>query len=249
MDNKVIIVTGAAQGLGRNASLYLAKEGAIIVALDRQEVTETLAEIEEVGGTCIGLRADVSKASEVDRAFAAAITRFGRIDVLINCAALFTTLEHQSFFDIDPDEWDRVFAVNTKSVFLCAKSAGRQMIKQGSGSIINIASNVVSYGMANFLHYVASKSAVIGITRSVARELGQYGIRVNAVSPGFVTTEITAEYRTEEYRKGIVATQCIAEPLLPDDIAAVLAFLASDSSHLITGQTLLVNAGSHMGPA
>ena len=123
------------------------------------------------------------------------------------------------------------------------------MIEQGSGSIINIASNVVSYGMANFLHYVASKSAVIGITRSVARELGQYGIRVNAVSPGFVTTEITAERRTEEYRKGIVATQCIAEPIMPDDVAAVLAFLAADSSRLITGQTLLVNAGSHMGPA
>jgi 3-oxoacyl-[acyl-carrier protein] reductase len=249
LQGKVIIVTGAAQGLGRNTALYLARQGATIVAMDRQPVEAILAEITAIGGTSLGVRVDVSDATEVEDTFKAAIAEFGRIDVLINGAALFTTLEHQSFFDIDPDEWDRVFAVNTKSVFLCSRAAARQMIVQRSGSIINIASNVVSYGMANLLHYVSSKAAVIGITRSTARELGEFSIRVNAVSPGFVTTEITAAYRSEEYRRGVVATQCIEEPIQPDDISAVLSFLASDESHLITGQTLIVNGGSHMGPA
>lgn len=246
---KIIVVTGAAQGLGRHTAIYLANEGATIVAIDRQEVDSTIQAVEAVGGTCLGLRADVSNAEEVENAVAAAIAKFGRIDVLINGAALFTTLEVKPFFDIDPDEWDRVFAVNVKSVFLCSKAVGRQMVTQKSGSIINIASNVVSYGMANFLHYVASKAAVVGTTRGLARELGRHGIRVNAVSPGLVSTDIITGSRSQEYIDGVVSTQCIAEPIVPDDIAAVLAFLSSDSSHLITGQTMLVNAGSHMGPA
>ncbi|MEO9198816.1 MAG: SDR family oxidoreductase [Antricoccus sp.] len=242
-------MTGAAQGLGRSSALYLAREGASIVAIDRQSVAETIDAVNAAGGVCVGVTADVAIAHEVDDAFAEVIGRFGRIDVLINGAALFTTLDQRSFLDIEPDEWDRVFAVNTKSVFLCSKAAAKQMIRQSSGSIINIASNVFSYGMANFLYYVASKAAVVGITRGVARELGPYGIRVNAVSPGLVSTEVISGTRSRDYIDGVVSTQCIAKPIMPDDIAAVLTFLSGDSSHLITGQTLLVNGGSHMGPA
>ena len=241
-------MTGAAQGLGRMACSYLARHGATIVALDRHSIDGTLEEISGIGSPNLGVRADVSKLPEVEAAAEEAVREYGRIDVLINGAALFTTLKHSSFMDIDPDEWDRVFQVNTKSVFLCARAVAPQMISQGSGSIINIGSNVVSYGMANFLHYVASKSAIVGMSRSLARELGPHRVRVNTVSPGFVTTEITGK-RPEEYRKGVIATQAITEAILPEDIAAVLAFLSSDASRMVTGQDWLINGGSHMGPA
>lgn len=249
LSGKVVLLTGAAQGLGKVAAVYLATRGATIAALDRQGVSATVAAVEEVGGRCLALQADVSCADDVDAAFAAASAEFGRIDALVNGAALFTTLKQQSFLEIDPDEWDHVYSVNVKGVFLCSRAAGRQMMTQKFGSIINVASNVFSYGMGNFLHYVSSKASVVGITRGVARELGPYGIRVNAISPGLVSTDIISGTRSAAYIDGVVATQCIPEPIMPSDIAAVMAFLASDDSRLITGQTLLVNAGSHMGPA
>lgn len=249
LQNKVIVLTGAAQGLGRFAAVYLAQRGAIIAALDRQDVSTTVKEVEMAGGVCLGVQVDVSSVDDVNAAFDAVAAKFGRIDALVNGAAIFTTLKQQSFLDIDPNEWDRVYSVNVKGVFLCSRAAGRQMIAQRSGSIINIASNVFSYGMGNFLHYVSSKAAVVGITRGVARELGTYGIRVNAISPGLISTDIISGSRSSDYIDGVVATQSIPEPILPSDVTAVMAFLASDDSHLITGQTFLVNAGSHMGPA
>lgn len=248
LDGKVTIVTGAAQGLGRVTARYLAERGAAVVAVDREDCSATVADVQNAGGDAHAVRADVSNASDFEAAAAEAVDRFGQIDALINGAALFTTLQHASFLDIDPDEWDRVFQVNTKSVFLGAKAIAPHMIARRSGSIINIGSNVVTYGSLNFLHYVASKSAIVGMSRSLARELGPHNVRVNTVSPGFVTTEITGQ-RPEEYRKGIVAKQVLAEPILPHDIAAVLAFLASDASRMITGQDWLVNGGSQMGPA
>lgn len=248
LEGKVIIVTGAAQGMGRTVSSYLAERGATIAALDRQDVAQTIEEIADFGGDSLPLQADVSDLDQLTAAAAEVASKFGKIDVLINGAALFTTLSHSSFMDIDPDEWDRVFQVNTKSVFLGARAVAPHMISQRSGSIINIGSNVVSYGMANFLHYVASKSAIVGMSRSLARELGPHLVRVNTVSPGFVTTEITGE-RPEEYRQGVISTQAITEAIRPTDIAAVLAFLSSDASRMVTGQDWLINGGSHMGPA
>lgn len=248
LEGKVIIVTGAAQGMGRTVSSYLASRGAIIAALDRQDVSSTIDELAVSGFSSLALQADVSNLEQVSAAVDRVVTEYGRIDGLINGAALFTTLKQSSFLEIDPEEWDRVFQVNTKSVFLCSRAVAPQMIRQKSGSIINIGSNVVSYGMANFLHYVASKSAIVGMSRSIARELGPHQIRVNTVSPGFVTTEITGE-RSEEYRRGVISTQAITQAIGPTDIAAVLAFLSSDASRMITGQDWLVNGGSHMGPA
>jgi len=140
-------------------------------------------------------------------------------------------------------------SVNVRSVFLCGREAARPMRDAGSGRIVNIASNVTTFGMANLLHYVASKSAVVGITRSMARELGPAGIAVNAVAPGLVTTEITEQTVPEEYRRLVAEGQCLQQPILPADIAQAVAYLAGPTARMVTGQTLLVNGGATMGPA
>ena len=140
-------------------------------------------------------------------------------------------------------------AVNLRSVFLCSRAASGPMREARQGRIVNIASNVITFGMANLMHYVASKAAVVGMTRSMARELGPFGIAVNAVAPGLVTTEITVQTVPEEYRKLVAAGQCLTEAILPSDIAAAVAYLAGPSARMVTGQTLLVNGGATMGPA
>jgi 3-oxoacyl-[acyl-carrier protein] reductase len=167
----------------------------------------------------------------------------------VNNVGLFAGIERRPFWEIDVAEWDRLMAVNVRSVFLCSRAASAPMREAGSGRIVNIASNVITFGMANLMHYVASKSAVVGITRSMARELGPFGIAVNAVAPGLVTTEITAETVPLEYRELVRKGQCLQEAIVPSDIAEAVAFLASAAARLVTGQTLLVNGGATMGPA
>jgi 3-oxoacyl-[acyl-carrier protein] reductase len=142
-----------------------------------------------------------------------------------------------------------VLGVNIRSVFLCSRAVSEPMRAAGRGRIVNIASNVVTFGMANLMHYVASKSAVIGMTRSMARELGTSGIAVNAVAPGLVTTEITTETVSAEYRELVAKGQCLQLPILPDDIAQAVTYLCSPAARMVTGQTLLVNGGATMGPA
>jgi NAD(P)-dependent dehydrogenase (short-subunit alcohol dehydrogenase family) len=162
---------------------------------------------------------------------------------------VFSTVERRPFWEIPVEEWDFMQRVNVRSVFLVTKAATRSMREARRGRVVNIGSNVVSFGMADFLHYVASKAAVVGMTRSLARELGPFGIAVNAVSPGLVTTEVTTETVPAEYRAAVAGGQCLKEPLVPDDIAEAVAYLASPAARLITGQTLLVNGGASMGAA
>jgi 3-oxoacyl-[acyl-carrier protein] reductase len=169
--------------------------------------------------------------------------------VLVNNAGLFAGIERRPFWEIELEEWEHVVGVNVRSVFLCSRRVARPMREAGRGRIVNIASNVVTFGMANLLHYVASKAAVIGITRSMARELGPSGIAVNAVAPGLVTTEITEQTVSEEYRRLVAQGQCLQEAILPQDIADAVAYLAGPAARMVTGQTLLVNGGATMGPA
>lgn len=249
MGGKSVLVTGAAQGLGRVISRHLAARGVIVGAVDVQDPAETIALIESDGGVGLSIRADVTSPSDMKAAAEQLVSRAGRIDGLVNGAALFTALDRGGFMDLSLDEWDRTFAVNVKSVLVCTRAVTPYFAAQKSGSIVNIGSNVVSYGAANFLQYVSSKSAIIGMTRSLARELGPDRVRVNTVSPGLVTTEVTSIQRSDEYRQRVIDTQCITEPIRPRDVAELVSFLLSDASRYVTGQDWLVNGGSHMGPA
>jgi len=246
---QVAVVTGAARAIGRETAETLAARGASIVSIDLVDADETVAAIESRGGSALSIVSDVSAEDAVGSAFERALEAFGRIDVLVNNAGVFAGVERRPFWEIPVDEWDRLMAVNLRSVFLCSRAASGPMREARQGRIVNIASNVITFGMANLMHYVASKAAVVGMTRSMARELGPFGIAVNAVAPGLVTTEITVQTVPEEYRKLVADGQCLTEAILPSDIAAAVAYLAGPSARMVTGQTLLVNGGATMGPA
>jgi 3-oxoacyl-[acyl-carrier protein] reductase len=246
---RVAVVTGAARAIGRETAETLAARGAAIVSIDLADANATVDAITSRGGEAVSLVADVADEGAVERAFEQALEAFGHIDVLVNNAGVFADVERRPFWEIPVDEWDRLMAVNLRSVFLCSRAIAAPMREAGQGRIVNIASNVVTFGMANLMHYVASKAAVIGMTRSMARELGPFGIAVNAVAPGLVTTEITMKTVPAEYRKLVAEGQCLREPILPGDIATAVAYLAGPLSRMVTGQTLLVNGGATMGPA
>lgn len=247
MHGQVAVVTGGARAIGREISETLARRGATVVSLDLTDSAATVAAIEAEGGAAAGLVCDVTDEQAIDGAVAEVLQRFGSIDVLVNNAGVFSTMERRPFWEIPAEEWDLMFAVNVKSVFLVSKAVSGSMREAGRGRIVNISSNVYAFGMPNFMHYVASKGAVVGITRSMARELGPFGIAVNAVGPGLVTTEVTKETVPAEYREMVARGQCLTEPLVPADIAAAVAYLASPAARLVTGQTLLVNGGATMG--
>lgn len=246
---QVAVVTGGARAIGRAIAETLGGRGATVVSVDLSPSDETVAAIEAAGGQALSFVGDVTDEISVARAVDAILEAHGRIDVLVNNAGLFAGIERRPFWEIDLTEWDRVIGVNVRSVFLCSREVARPMREAGGGRIVNIASNVITFGMANLLHYVASKSAVVGMTRSMARELGPAGIAVNAVAPGLVTTEITEQTVPEEYRRIVAEGQCLQQPILPEDIAQAVAYLAGPTARMVTGQTLLVNGGATMGPA
>jgi 3-oxoacyl-[acyl-carrier protein] reductase len=246
---RVAVVTGAARAIGRETAELLAARGATIVSIDLADAEALVETVTSRGGSAISLEADVAEEGAVETAFREVLDRFGQVDVLVNNVGQFADIERRAFWEIPTEEWDRLMAVNVRSVFLCSRAAANPMRAAKSGRIVNLASNVVTFGMANLMHYVASKAAVIGMTRSMARELGPFGIAVNAVAPGLVTTEITVRTVPEEYRRLVAQGQCLQEAILPSDIAEAVAYLAGPAARMVTGQTLLVNGGASMGPA
>jgi len=249
LEGQVAIVTGAARAIGRETAETLAARGATVVSIDLLPADATVAAIEARGGRALAVTGDVTDEISVARAVDGVLEAYGRIDVLVNNAGLFAGIERRPFWEIDLDEWERVVGINVRSVFLCSREVAAPMRAAGSGRIVNIASNVITFGMANLMHYVASKAAVVGMTRSMARELGPSGIAVNAVAPGLVTTEITEQTVPEEYRRLVAQGQCLQEAIVPSDIAEAVAYLAGPAARMVTGQTLLVNGGATMGPA
>jgi NAD(P)-dependent dehydrogenase (short-subunit alcohol dehydrogenase family) len=247
LSGKVAIVTGAARGLGRAYCEALAKEGACVVAADLNPCTDTVDAIVAAGGSGVAIQVDVSNAESCDSMAQRAMESFGRVDVLINNAALYAGLKGARFENLDETQWDRVMQVNVKGTWLASRAVVASMRAGGGGSIINIASLAAVFGLPYGLDYVASKAAVIGMTRGMARELGNDQIRVNAVAPSAVMTEGTEEFFGEKFEKAkavIASNQLIARNLEPEDLTGTIIYLASDASRFVTGQTHMVDGGS-----
>jgi NAD(P)-dependent dehydrogenase (short-subunit alcohol dehydrogenase family) len=244
--DKVVLISGAARGLGFEYARSLGEAGARVVAGD---VADCTAAANAAGNGAIGVRLDVTEITSADSMVELAMERFGRVDALINNAALYGSLRGGRFNQIAESDWDATMAVNVKGIWNCCKAAVPAMRQSGGGSIVNIASLAATYGMPFALHYTTSKAAVIGLTRGLARELGRDNIRVNAVAPSAVMTEGTAEFFGERLDRGleVVRTgQSIQRTLEPTDLAGTIAWLISDGSRFVTGQTIAVDGGTVM---
>jgi NAD(P)-dependent dehydrogenase (short-subunit alcohol dehydrogenase family) len=241
---KVAIVTGAAQGIGRTYALALARAGARVCVSDIVQPTEVLAEIERAGCQAIGVQADVSSRASLDAMVAATRRAFGRLDVLVNNAGLFAGLSMKGFDAIPEQEWDRVMEVNVKGTWLAVAAAAPLMREGGGGKIVNISSATTFKGTPFLLHYVASKGAIVALTRSLARELAPGNICVNAIAPGLVMSQnVQGHPDWQEAAAAIVASRAIKRDSVPDDLIGALLFLTSDDSNFVTGQTLVVDGG------
>jgi 3-oxoacyl-[acyl-carrier protein] reductase len=247
LKGRVAVITGAAQGIGRALAIACAGEGAAVVVADRDvEHGRAVADAcVQAGHTAVAAEVDVTLADSVARMVDTTISAYGQLDVLINNAALFSTIKMKPFQEISLDEWNAVIAVNLTGVFLCCRAVSAPMRSQGGGRIINMSSATALFGRPNYLHYVASKAGVVGLTRGLARELGEFGITVNALMPGSVETEIKRDSVNPDQVKQIIASQSIHRRLTPDDIVGTAVFLASAESGAISGQSIVVDGGAN----
>ena len=245
---RVAIVTGGASGIGKALATRLAQDGAAVVVADLRQYEEAAAEIAKAtGARTLGLKVDVASEQEVARMAEETSGKFGRIDILVNNAALFSTLEPRPFEKIDAAEWRRVMEVNTLGVFLCCRACVPHMRKGGGGRIINLASGAPLKGVPLLLHYVSSKGAVIAFTRALAREVGKDSITVNALAPGFTLSEgILKSDAHVKHGEPSRASRAIARDERPDDLVGAVSFLASEDAAFMTGQTVVVDGGSAM---
>jgi NAD(P)-dependent dehydrogenase (short-subunit alcohol dehydrogenase family) len=241
-EGRVTIVTGAGQGIGRAYAKRFAAEGASVVVADVNE-RKGAAVADELGGEALFVATDVSRRGSCEALAAQTLDRFGRIDVLVNNAAIFSTIEMKPFWEIADDEWDELMGVNLRGVWLATSAVVPSMRERGSGAVVNISSGVIWLGRPDYAHYVASKAGVFGLTRAMARELGPDGVRVNCVTPGPVYTEIPRGTVTEEQKQAMLGLQAIKRSAQPDDIVGAVLFLASDDSDFISGQTINVDGG------
>jgi NAD(P)-dependent dehydrogenase (short-subunit alcohol dehydrogenase family) len=246
---KVVAITGAARGLGQEFARSLAAAGARVIAADINDCSATLDLVRAEQAEGIAARLDVTDPGSARDMVEAATRGFGRLDALINNAALYGALHGGRFDEIEEAEWDAAMAVNVKGIWNCCKAAVPAMRQGGGGSIVNIASLAATYGMPFGLHYTTSKAAVIGLTRGLARELGRDRIRVNALAPSAVITDGTREFfgpRMERALETIKSSQTIQRNLVPEDLAGTVLWLISDASGFVTGQTIAVDGGTVM---
>ncbi len=246
LKGRVAIVTGGARGLGKDYALRLSEEGARIVVADILDATNVAHEIEKRGGEVMALRTDVADEQSVNDMVHKTIEGFGRIDILVNNAAIFADVVKRPFHEMLVEEWDRMMGVNLRGTFLCCKAVYPQMKKQGKGKIINVSSGTVFSGNPYLIHYVTSKGGVIAFTRVLAREVGNDGICVNAVAPGFTISEAIRGNPTfpEQTRTMVAGTRCFKRDEQSEDVTGTVLFLASDDSDFITGQTIVVDGGA-----
>ena len=244
-NGKTAIVTGASRGIGAEIAKQLASQGAKIVVNysgSQAKAEAVVEEIQQAGGEALAFKADVSDSVAVKSMVDEAIKRFGSVDILVNNAGI---TRDNLMMRMKDDEWDDVININLKGVFICTKAVTRQMMKQRSGRIVNVASIVGVMGNAGQANYVASKAGVIGLTKTTARELSSRGITANAVAPGFITTDMTDKL-SDEVQKAMLDQIPLGRFGEPGDVAKAVLFLASDEASYMTGQTLHLDGGMVM---
>lgn len=243
-DREVVIVTGGANGIGRTYCLSLAEAGYRVAVADIADPTEVADEIGERGGEAMPVRVDVAAAESTTRMADAVAERWGRIDALINNAAYFTTIHKARFDELGVDDWDRAYQVNVRGTWLCCRAVFPYMRARGYGKIVNTSSMVVPTAVPYFLHYVASKSAIVGLTRALAREVGPYGIAVNTISPCYVPHDPTYVARQDdELGRQIVRERIFQREMTREDLVGTMLYLVGHGSDFVTGQNLYVNGG------
>jgi NAD(P)-dependent dehydrogenase (short-subunit alcohol dehydrogenase family) len=242
----VAIVTGAAQGIGAAYARALAAEGAKVIIADILDGSELADEITASGGTAIAMTIDVTDANSIQSMVEDTLSRFGKIDILINNAALFANLGHNRFDDIPDDEWNNVMNVNVRGVWQVSKAVVPAMRERQYGKIVNIASTTALKGTPMMLHYVSSKGAVLAMTKAMAREVGDDGICINVVAPGLTMSEGVLEKGvwTEEWIDRNVASRTLKRRAIPEDLVGAVLFLSSRDADFITGQTMVIDGGA-----
>ena len=242
---RVVIITGAGQGIGRVFAKAFAMAGASVVIAERNtdKAAAVSAEIMKAGGTALAVETDVADEASVKEMVEVADDEYGRIDVLINNAGIFSTLAMRPFDQIPLDEWEQVLRVNLTGPFLCARAVLPAMRRAKWGRIINVASGAVRLGRPHYLHYIATKSALMGMSLSMARELGPDNITVNAILPGATFTEIERKTITRAQKERVIAMQCVPRAETPEDLVGTVMFLASEASTFVTGQSINLDGG------
>ena len=247
LDDSVVIITGGARGIGRAYALGMAAEGASIVIADIGDATAIVEEVRAAGGPVESVVVDVSSEQSTEAMAAFTVERFRRIDVLINNAAYFTTIRMGPFDEIGVEEWDKAFAVNVRGSWLAAKAVAVAMKKQNGGKIINVSSMTVPDGTPGFAHYVSSKAAIIGLTRALARELGEWNIAVNTITPDFIAHDPDVAAANPGVDEMLAERRSFSRLQEPEDMVGTAIFLSGSGSDFVTGQNFYVNGGRWFG--
>lgn len=241
LTGKVAIVTGASRGIGKALAIGLAQAGADVVITDVLDTKETVAEIKTLGRKSLGLKVDVTSQKDIDAMVAKTVGEFGKIDILVNNAGIYYATPVK---DMAEKDWDKIIAVNLKGVLLCARAVGQQMIKQKSGRIVNVASVAGIMAFAQSAAYNCSKAANIMLTKTLAAEWAPYGIRVNAICPGVIVTDMTKDLLTDKgFQQSVSTSTPLGRTATPDELAGAAVYLASDASSYVTGHALVVDGG------
>jgi len=246
LKDKIAIVTGARRGMGRTHALVLAKEGAKVVVSDisLEDCEKVVDEIKSSGGQAIAVKCDVTKKQEIEKMVKETLDKFGKIDILVNNAGI---AEFKAFLEMTEEEWDKTLDINLKGYFLCAQACAKEMAKQKSGAIVNIASvamGQVGIGFPNIAHYCASKGGIVGMTEALAVELAPYNIRVNAVAPGLIETSMIDTVKEDpKGMEAMLARVPMHRVGKPEEVSELVLFLASDKSSYMTGSVVVIDGG------
>jgi 3-oxoacyl-[acyl-carrier protein] reductase len=248
LEGRVVIITGGGKGIGKVYAQEFARAGARVLAadIDGAAADSVAKEIRAAGGDAVGTTTDISDADSTQAMAEAARTQFGGIDVLVNNASLMSALPRRSWLEIPVEEWDRVMAVNLRGMFLSCRAVFPAMRERGRGKIVNISSSRVWEGVPNRLHYTTSKAGVIGFTRALAREVGEFGITVNAVTPGLTLSDTQVASSSNNYLAVVAEGRALGRPQIPEDLVGAVMFLSCAASDFMTGQTINVDGGRAM---